>query len=164
MAALNYIELKNIGKTYSDGFTAVSNINLNIKKGSFVTLLGPSGCGKTTILKMLGGFESVTEGTIKVNGIIINDLPPNKRPLSTVFQDYALFPNLTVTQNIKFGLKLMRIPLAKEEIKDFSQEIIKLKKEWKNKSDKEINVLQKEVAKINAKLNRAQNKYERKPE
>jgi spermidine/putrescine transport system ATP-binding protein len=129
MAKQNYIELKNVAKTYTDGFTAVSNINLTIEKGSFVTLLGPSGCGKTTILKMLGGFETVTDGTIKVNDLIINDLPPNRRPISTVFQDYALFPNLTVTENIKFGLKLMRVPLEKGKIKDFSGEIIKLKRE-----------------------------------
>ncbi|MDR2835882.1 MAG: ABC transporter ATP-binding protein [Bacteroidales bacterium] len=112
-----YIEFKNIGKTYGDSFTAVSDFNLSIGKGEFVTLLGPSGCGKTTILKMMGGFETISEGTISVNGYIINDLPPNKRVTSTVFQDYALFPNLTVYKNIMFGLKSFRVNLPKEEIK-----------------------------------------------
>jgi spermidine/putrescine transport system ATP-binding protein len=112
-----YIEFKNIGKTYSDSFTAVSDFNLSINKGEFVTLLGPSGCGKTTILKMIGGFETISEGTISINGYIINDLPPNKRVTSTVFQDYALFPNLTVYKNIMFGLKSFRVDLPKEEIK-----------------------------------------------
>jgi spermidine/putrescine transport system ATP-binding protein len=120
-----YIEFKNIGKTYSDSFTAVSDFNLSINKGEFVTLLGPSGCGKTTILKMIGGFETISEGTISINGYIINDLPPNKRVTSTVFQDYALFPNLTVYKNIMFGLKSFRVSLPKEEIK---QDVKRLEK------------------------------------
>ncbi len=105
------LKLTNINKTFDDGFTAVENFNLEIKKGEFITLLGPSGCGKTTMLKMIGGFELPTHGKILYNGIDIKDMPPFNRPTATVFQDYALFPNMTIYQNIAYGLKLMRTPL-----------------------------------------------------
>jgi spermidine/putrescine transport system ATP-binding protein len=112
MKISGYLQLKKVGKTYPDGYTAVSDINLTINRGEFITLLGPSGCGKTTILKMLAGFEKPTEGKILINDVDIQELPTNKRPTATVFQDYALFPNLTVSENIKFGLKLMREPIS----------------------------------------------------
>ncbi|MCV3753781.1 ABC transporter ATP-binding protein [Ureaplasma zalophigenitalium] len=104
------LHLNNISKSYDDGFTAVHNFDLEIKKGEFVTLLGPSGCGKTTVLKMIAGFEQPTNGKILYNGIDIKDMSIRMRPTSTVFQDYALFPNMTVAQNIKYGIKLMRKP------------------------------------------------------
>ncbi|GMO14592.1 MAG: ATP-binding cassette domain-containing protein [Mycoplasmoidaceae bacterium] len=147
-----YIEFKNIGKTYSDRFTAVSGFNLGIDKGEFVTLLGPSGCGKTTILKMLGGFENVTEGTISVNGLIINDLPANKRVTSTVFQDYALFPNLTVYKNIKFGLKSMRVDLPKGDVKDDVKKLTKLKSIWSKQVEKKLKEIEKQSQTYKAKL------------
>ncbi|MCF0217832.1 MAG: ATP-binding cassette domain-containing protein [Malacoplasma sp.] len=106
-----FIEIKNICKVYQDGFMAVKKINLNIKKGEFVTILGPSGCGKTTILKMIGGFELPTSGKILVNKIDIKDLPIQRRPTATVFQDYALFPNMNVEKNIAYGLSEIRVPL-----------------------------------------------------
>ena len=90
------IELKNITKTYEDGFTAVSDLNLYVRKGEFVTLLGPSGCGKTTTLRMIAGFDLPTEGEILMNGRNIADLPPYKRPVNTVFQRYALFPHMNI--------------------------------------------------------------------
>lgn len=102
------LQLVNVNKTYDDGFIAIKNFNLTINKGEFVTLLGPSGCGKTTMLKIIGGFEDPTKGKILYNGIDIKDIPIVKRPTSTVFQDYALFPNMTVTKNIQYGLKLIR--------------------------------------------------------
>ena len=102
------LQLVNVNKTYDDGFVAIKNFNLSINKGEFVTLLGPSGCGKTTMLKIIGGFEDPTKGKILYNGLDIKDMPIVKRPTSTVFQDYALFPNMTVTQNIQYGLKLIR--------------------------------------------------------
>lgn len=102
------LQLVNVNKTYDDGFIAIKNFDLTINKGEFVTLLGPSGCGKTTMLKIIGGFEDPTKGKILYNGIDIKDMPIVKRPTSTVFQDYALFPNMTVTQNIQYGLKLIR--------------------------------------------------------
>ena len=100
------IELKNIKKVYDQDTLVVEDFNLEIKKGEFVTLLGPSGCGKTTILRMLGGFDKPTEGTILLDGVDITDLAPNQRPINTVFQQYALFPHLNVYDNVAFGLKL----------------------------------------------------------
>lgn len=106
----NIIELKHITKTYEDGFSAVSDFNLEVKKGEFVTFLGPSGCGKTTTLRMIAGFDIPTEGEILLNGKPITNLPPNKRPINTVFQRYALFPHMNIYDNIAFGLKQKKIP------------------------------------------------------
>lgn len=127
------IELVGVSKSY-DGTTIIDNINFYVRKGEFVTLLGPSGCGKTTTLRMIAGFEMPDEGKILLNGTDISMLPPNKRPVNTVFQKYALFPHLNVFDNVAFGLKLKRVettyadkngetkiklaPLTKEEIKE----------------------------------------------
>lgn len=100
------IELKHVKKVFEDGMTVIEDLSLEIKKGEFVTLLGPSGCGKTTILRMIGGFEKPTEGELLLNGKDISNLPPNERPINTVFQKYALFPHLNVYDNIAFGLKI----------------------------------------------------------
>ena len=100
------IELKHVKKVFEDGVTVIEDLSLEIKKGEFVTLLGPSGCGKTTILRMIGGFEKPTEGELLLNGKDISNLPPNERPINTVFQKYALFPHLNVYDNIAFGLKI----------------------------------------------------------
>ncbi len=101
------IELNHITKTYDDnGFTAVEDFNLKVKQGEFVTFLGPSGCGKTTTLRMIAGFELPTSGQILLDGQDIAQLPPNKRPINTVFQRYALFPHMNIYENIAFGLKL----------------------------------------------------------
>ena len=105
----NIIELKHISKVYEDGFEAVSDFNLEVKKGEFVTFLGPSGCGKTTTLRMIAGFEIPTEGEILLNGKNIAELPPNKRPINTVFQRYALFPHMNIFENIAFGLKQKKL-------------------------------------------------------
>lgn len=103
------ISLKNVIKTF-DGTNAVDGVSFDIKKGQFVTLLGPSGCGKTTTLRMIGGFELPTSGTILLNGEDITKLPPYKRPINTVFQRYALFPHLDVYDNVAFGLRMKKIP------------------------------------------------------
>lgn len=108
------IELINITKSFEDGFSAVSDFNLSIEKGEFVTFLGPSGCGKTTTLRMIAGFELPSEGQILLDGKDISKLPPNKRPINTVFQRYALFPHLNIFDNVAFGLKLKKLP--KDEI------------------------------------------------
>lgn len=100
------IELKHIKKVFEDVVTVIEDLSLEIKKGEFVTLLGPSGCGKTTILRMIGGFEKPTSGELLLDGKDISALPPNERPINTVFQKYALFPHLNVYDNIAFGLKL----------------------------------------------------------
>ena len=103
------IELRGITKEY-DGETVLSNMNLYIRDKEFVTLLGPSGCGKTTTLRIIGGFETPDAGDVLFDGVRINDLPPYKRQVNTVFQKYALFPHLNVHDNIAFALKLQHVP------------------------------------------------------
>ena len=101
----NIIEFKHLTKKFEDGFLAVSDFNLEVKKGEFVTFLGPSGCGKTTTLRMIAGFDLPTEGQILLNGRDITKLPPYQRPINTVFQRYALFPHMNIYENIAFGLR-----------------------------------------------------------
>jgi len=105
------IDLKGISKEY-DGVKVLKDINLYIRRKEFVTLLGPSGCGKTTTLRIIGGFETASEGTLLFEGKDIGHLPPYKRRVNTVFQKYALFPHLNVFDNIAFGLKLKKVPKA----------------------------------------------------
>ena len=105
----NIIELRNIKKVFDDT-AAVEDFNLTVRRGEFVTFLGPSGCGKTTTLRMIAGFEFPTEGEILLNGEDISHLPPNLRPINTVFQRYALFPHLNVYDNVAFGLNLKKLP------------------------------------------------------
>jgi ABC-type Fe3+/spermidine/putrescine transport system ATPase subunit len=106
--AENYIEFKNITKRF-ESVTALDNINLVIPKGCFMTLLGPSGCGKTTLMRQLAGFSEPDEGEIFLNGRKVNGLPPYKRGTPLVFQEYALFPHMTVYENISYGLRLKKI-------------------------------------------------------
>lgn len=113
----NYIiEVNNVSKFFGDK-TALDNVSLHVKKGEFVTLLGPSGCGKTTLLRIIAGFQSASEGEIKMSGKEITQIPPHKRPVNTVFQKYALFPHLNVYDNIAFGLKLKKTPKQQIEKK-----------------------------------------------
>lgn len=107
------IRLQHVSKKFGEK-VALNDINLYVRKGEFMTILGPSGCGKTTLLRLLAGFETATEGIITINGDDVTNLPPHKRPVNTVFQKYALFPHLNVYDNIAFGLKLKNTP--KEEI------------------------------------------------
>ena len=102
------IELIDVCKQF-DGVSVVENINFYVRKGEFITFLGPSGCGKTTTLRMIAGFEMPTSGSILLNGQDITSLPPNLRPVNTVFQKYALFPHLNVFDNVAFGLKQKRV-------------------------------------------------------
>jgi len=108
------IKLENIQKKFND-FTAVDDFNVEIKKGEFFSLLGPSGCGKTTTLRMIAGLEEPTRGNIMLESEIVNNVPPYKRHVNTVFQDYALFPHMTVKKNIYFPLKMRKIPLPQAE-------------------------------------------------
>ena len=103
------IRLENVSKSF-DGEQVLKSINLSIKRNEFFTLLGPSGCGKTTMLRIIGGFESADDGSVFFDGVNINDVPPNKRHLNTVFQRYALFPHMNVYENVAFGLKIKKIP------------------------------------------------------
>ena len=106
------ISVSNVTKVFNKNTVVVDNISFYIRKGEFVTILGPSGCGKTTTLRMIAGFEVPTSGDILLNGEDITSIPPYKRPINTVFQRYALFPHLDVYENVAFGLRLKRIPVA----------------------------------------------------
>ena len=108
--AANIIELRHVTRSFEDGFNAVTDFNLEVKRGEFVTFLGPSGCGKTTTLRMIAGFDLPTSGEILLNGKSITDLPPYKRPINTVFQRYALFPHMNIYDNIAFGLRQKKTP------------------------------------------------------
>ena len=117
------IELKNISKAF-DGEGVLNDISLYINDNEFITLLGPSGCGKTTLLRMIGGFEQPDEGDILFLGERINDVPPHKRHVNTVFQKYALFPHLNVFENVAFPLRERRVP--KDEINKKVNEMLEL--------------------------------------
>ena len=132
----NIIELINVRKEFDDETVAVDNFNLEVKKGEFVTFLGPSGCGKTTTLRMIAGFDIPTSGQILLNGEDISRLPPNKRPVNTVFQKYALFPHLNVYENIAFGLRLKKIENTYRN-KD-GREYVKKQKLSKGEIDRKI--------------------------
>ncbi len=109
------VEARNVVKAFGQGQAAVralDDVSVSIKKGEFFTLLGPSGCGKTTLLRLIAGFETPTGGHILLDGKDITALPPNRRPVNTVFQSYALFPHLTVAQNVAFGLEMLGKPRA----------------------------------------------------
>ncbi len=117
------VSLKNITKRFDD-VVAVDNVSIDIEDGEFFSLLGPSGCGKTTLLRMIAGLEFPTEGTIDIHGEVQGLRTPDKRPVNTVFQSYALFPHMTVTENIGFGLQMKKVPEA--EIQDRVSEVIAL--------------------------------------
>ena len=137
------IELIGLTKEYEDGLVAVDNIDLYVRKGEFITFLGPSGCGKTTTLRMIAGFDKPTEGKILLGGKDISLLPPNKRPINTVFQRYALFPHLNVYDNVAFGLKLQKIKVTyKDEQGNTKEKITKYsKKEINEKVEKALKMV-----------------------
>ena len=111
------LQLSHIGKVYDNGTPAVIDFNLDVDKGEFIAFLGPSGCGKTTTLRMIAGFETITSGDLLIRGSRINDLLPEKRPTSMIFQNYALFPHMTVRQNIRFGLEVKGMAAAEADRK-----------------------------------------------
>jgi multiple sugar transport system ATP-binding protein len=102
------VTLKNVGKVYDDGTRAVLDLNLEIADGEFMVLVGPSGCGKTTALRMVAGLEDITEGEISIGDKVVNELEPQHRDIAMVFQNYALYPHMTVAQNIGFGLRMRK--------------------------------------------------------
>jgi multiple sugar transport system ATP-binding protein len=106
------IVITGLSKIYADGTSAVQDFNLAVADGEFLVLVGPSGCGKSTVLRCVAGLEQPTSGTIALNGRVINDLPPQARDLSMVFQTYALYPHMTIFENLAFGLKMRRLPQA----------------------------------------------------
>ena len=109
------ISIENLNKSYGKT-QVIRDFSLNIKSQSFTTLVGPSGCGKSTLLRMIAGLESITSGNISIDGRLVNDLSPKERNIAMVFQSYALYPHMTVFDNMAFGLKLEKRP--KEEIQD----------------------------------------------
>ena len=108
------VELKEVSKHFGP-VVAVDDVSLSIRDGEFFSLLGPSGCGKTTTLRLIAGFELPTEGDVYIDGHLQGETPPYRRPVNTVFQSYALFPHMTVFQNVAFGLEMQKV--AKEEIR-----------------------------------------------
>ena len=117
------ISIENLNKSYGKT-QVIKDFSLNIKSQSFTTLVGPSGCGKSTLLRMIAGLESITSGNISIDGRLVNDLSPKERNIAMVFQSYALYPHMTVFDNMAFGLKLEKRP--KEEIQDRVQEAAKI--------------------------------------
>ena len=104
-----------VSKVYDNGFRAVDELSLEIEDGEFMVLVGPSGCGKTTALRMLAGLEEISSGELVIANEVVNDVPPQKRDIAMVFQNYALYPHLSVYDNMAYGLKVQRVP--KEEIR-----------------------------------------------
>ena len=107
--------LKNIYKTYDNGYEAVSDFNLDIHGKQFVILVGPSGCGKSTTLRMIAGLEEISSGELTIDGEVMNDVDPQDRNIAMVFQNYALYPHMTVRENIAYSLKIHHVP--KDEIR-----------------------------------------------
>ncbi|TMV77998.1 ATP-binding cassette domain-containing protein, partial [Thioclava sp. BHET1] len=108
------ITLEAVGKTYAGGVTAVHSIDLAIADGEFIVLVGPSGCGKSTLLRMIAGLETISSGTVSIAGRAVNQVEPADRDIAMVFQNYALYPHMTVRQNLAYGLKNRGTP--KDEI------------------------------------------------
>src|SRR6187401_2797015 len=106
------IVLDNVSKVFSGGVRAVDGVSLTIGSGEFLVLVGPSGCGKSTLLRMIAGLEEVTGGTISIGERDVTDLPPRARDIAMVFQSYALYPHMTVRQNLGYGLKVRKTPKA----------------------------------------------------
>ncbi len=129
------IEMVGVSKTFDDT-AAVDNIDLYVRKGEFITFLGPSGCGKTTTLRMIAGFDIPSAGKILLNGKDITDLPPNKRPINTVFQRYALFPHYNIYDNVAFGLKLKKVPVT--YVNDKGETYTKLQKLTRKEIDEKV--------------------------
>ena len=118
------VKLENICKIYDGGVKAVDNVNIDIEDREFVVLVGPSGCGKSTTLRMVAGLEDISSGTLTIDGKVVNDVPPKDRDIAMVFQNYALYPHMTVYDNMAFGLKIRKFP--KEEIDQRVREAAKL--------------------------------------
>ncbi len=121
------LKIRDVSKIYDRSgavAAAVKNVSLDVRRNEFVTIVGPSGCGKTTLLRMIAGFEDISSGSIFLNGSDVSQFPPERRPINTVFQHYALFPHLTVRQNVEFGLRRLKWPA--EEVVSRAQQMLAL--------------------------------------
>ena len=118
------LSLKNIQKVYENGFKAVQDFNLDIEDREFIVFVGPSGCGKSTTLRMIAGLEEISGGELYIDDKLVNDVAPKDRDIAMVFQNYALYPHMTVYENMAFGLKLRKLP--KQEIDDKVREAAKI--------------------------------------
>jgi sn-glycerol 3-phosphate transport system ATP-binding protein len=121
---MSFLELQNVTKIYPNGTKAVNETSLNIENGEFVVFVGPSGCGKSTLLRMIAGLEDITDGDISLDGKLINNVDPSERDVAMVFQNYALYPHMTVFNNMAYGLKNRGI--SKEEINNKVNDVAKL--------------------------------------
>ena len=121
---MSSVKLVNIYKKFVGGVTAVSDFNLDVEDKEFVILVGPSGCGKSTTLRMIAGLEQISEGELYIDDIFCNDIAPKDRDIAMVFQNYALYPHMTVFENMAFGLKLRKMP--REEIRRRVDEAAKI--------------------------------------
>jgi multiple sugar transport system ATP-binding protein len=131
------ITFNSVSKRYSDGFQAVTDMNLEIADGEFMILVGPSGCGKSTALRMVAGLEEITEGELVIGGRIVNDLAPRDRDIAMVFQNYALYPHMTVRENMGFALKLSKVPKSEiDEKVNRAAEILELQDHLERKPAK----------------------------
>src|SRR5918912_4620094 len=110
VAPMAEIVLDKVTKRYPDGTEAVKSLNLEMRDGEFVILVGPSGCGKSTALRMIAGLEEISDGELRIGGNVVNDLAPRDRDIAMVFQNYALYPHMTVRENMGFALELARAP------------------------------------------------------
>lgn len=119
-----FLKFDHVKKIYPNGFEAVKDFSLEVEKGEFIVFVGPSGCGKTTTLRMFAGLEDITKGEISMNGVVINDFEPKDRDIAMVFQNYALYPHMSVYDNMVYGLKFRKIP--KDEIKKRVEEVTKI--------------------------------------
>ena len=121
------VSVRSLSKVFGSGanaFRALDDVSVDIRKNEFFTLLGPSGCGKTTLLRLIAGFEHPTSGEVLLDGMDLSAKPPYQRPVNTVFQNYALFPHMTVAQNISFGLEMLGRP--KNEIEAVTRDMLRL--------------------------------------
>lgn len=138
------VKLQNLEKTFSNGMFAVQGVNLDIKDGEFMVLVGPSGCAKSTTLRMIAGLEEISQGEVYIGGKAMKEIPPKERGIAMVFQNYALYPHLTVFENLAFGLKMAKVP--KKEIEKRVKEVVKVLEldGYLNKKPKEMSGGQKQ--------------------
>ena len=128
------IQFQNVNKVYPNGFHAIHDFNLDVDDGEFIVFVGPSGCGKSTVLRMLAGLEEITSGKLLLDGKVINNRPPVERDIAIVFQDYALFPNLNVYDNITYGLRNRPEISSREEVGELI-DLLGLKEHLKKRID-----------------------------